>query len=126
MQTVTYYKLGHRWYLDLPEFVQEGGDVEDLERIGAFHDFLEMASEGNDEVVFRMDAEPFDGADFFEMTGSAGKDSGGYYHVPSFEGKPVDFELWFNAIVYRQYETPPQRIYFKRVFPVPSQSSTKF
>ena len=117
MYTVTYYKLGTRWYLDFPEYIAQGGDADDLERFGAFHDFLELAAAGETTVVFHMGTEPFEGADCFELTGSSGGKTGGHYRLNRFEGKPVDLELWFNTVIYTGLTTLPQRIYFSKVRP---------
>jgi hypothetical protein len=115
MYTVTYYKFGNRWFIDLPEYVEQGGDAEDLERIGAFHDFLELAAAGETTVIFQMDVQPFEGAEVAELTGTSGGNTGGYYHLSYLEGKPVDVELWFNTILYVDQTELPEKIYFKKM-----------
>jgi hypothetical protein len=115
MYTVTYYKFGSRWFLDLPEYMEQGGNEEDLERVGAFHDFLELAALGEDTVVFHLDVEPFDGADSAQLTGSSGGNTGGYYRITSFNDKPVDFELWFNLLLYIKQPELPKKVYFKQI-----------
>jgi hypothetical protein len=115
MYTVTYYKMGTQWFLDLPDYLDKGGDSENLERIGSFCDFLEYAAEGQNTVVFHMDVNPFDGADVLELTGSTGDNSGGYYHISSLNGRMVDFELWFNTIIYEGQKTLPEKIYIRKV-----------
>ncbi|HEV7330105.1 MAG TPA: DUF6717 family protein [Flavisolibacter sp.] len=117
MYTVCYYKIAGRWYLDAPEYLEKGGDPDALERIGAFHDLLEIAAEGASSVVFHMDTAPFEGADRCEWCGSSGGDTGGYYRIHRFRGQVLDMEVWFNTPIY--YENPvfPKTIYFKRVSP---------
>jgi hypothetical protein len=115
MYTVTYYKMGNRWFLDLPDYINQGGDPSDLERFGSFHDFLELAAEGEATIAFQMDTEPFEGADVLELTGTSGGRTGGYYHLHSFNGKPVDIELWFNSVIYSGQNELPKRIYLKRI-----------
>src|SRR5688572_1695720 len=115
MYTVTYYKIGNRWYLDFPEHIENGGEADDLERVGAFHDFLEMASLGEETICFHMDRDPFEGADVFELTGSTGEKTGGYYQILSYQGKAVDYELWFNTVIYTSQEVLPARIYLKKM-----------
>lgn len=117
MRTVIYYKLGDRWYVDLPDYVEEDRNLDDLERVGAFHDFLDFAAEGQQEVVFHMDLSPFEGADVFEYMGAAGENMGAYYQVRTFDGRPVDFELWSNEVLNWTYGRPPEKIFFKRIFP---------
>jgi hypothetical protein len=115
MYTVIYYKIGNRWYLDFPEYIEKGGEAEDLERVGAFHDFLEMASKGEETICFHMDTKLFEGADVFELTGSTGEKTGGYYQISSYQGKAVDYELWFNTVIYSDQKELPQTIYLKKI-----------
>lgn len=117
MYTVSYYKLGSRWYLDAPEYLEQGGSEEDLECVGAFGDFLELAAEGGITVVLQLDAEPFEGSDHFDLVGSSGNKSGGYYRLRSFRGQEMDLELWFNTMIYLQHARLPQTIFVKRVTP---------
>jgi hypothetical protein len=115
MHTLTYYKMGNRWFLDLPEYIEHGGDSDDLERVGAFHDFLEMVAEGETTLVFQLDGHPFEGADVLELTGSTGGGTGGYYHLKTFEGREIDMELWFNIIFHINQQGLLPRYYIKRV-----------
>jgi hypothetical protein len=117
MYTVTYYKIAGRWHLDAPEYLEKGGDPDALERIGAFHDLLELAAEGASSVVFLMDTHPFEGADQCELSGSSGGYTGGYYRVRQFRGQPLDMEVWFNTMIYYENPVLPQTIYFKRIAP---------
>ena len=114
MYTVTYYKIGNCWYIDLPEYIEDGGDPEDLERVGVFHDFLQMACEGEETVSFDFDTESFEGADVFYLIGATGGNTGGYYQIKSYKGIAVDFELWFNAVIYYNHQELPQQIYIRK------------
>jgi hypothetical protein len=107
--------MGNHWFLDLPEYIEEGGDSDDLERVGAFHDFLEMISGGEATLLLQLDTQPFDGADVLELTGSAGPGTGGYYHLSSFEGSIIDLELWFNILSSLDESGMAQRLYIKRI-----------
>jgi hypothetical protein len=115
MHRVTYYKLGQTWFLDLPEYLEQGGDPDHLERIGSFAEFLDLASGNASTIIFEMDMEPFEGASVFELTGSSGGRTGGYYHLSEYEGKRVDFELWFNTIIYIRNTELPKRLYLKKL-----------
>lgn len=111
MYTITYYKMGRQWFLDLPDYA---GHPDDLEQIGSFHEFLELAARGETTLAFNMDIEPFEGAEVLTFTGSSGDQSGGYYHLSFFEGQPIDLELWFNKVIYSFYEGLPPRLFLKR------------
>lgn len=111
---VNYYKLGDTWYLDLPKYLERpGANEDDLERIGSFHDFLELASEGKSSLNFEIDDRPSDGADFLELSGSPGDGLGAYYYLKNYKGQDMDMELWFNQVIYHFVETPPERLYIK-------------
>jgi hypothetical protein len=114
MCTISYYKLGSQWFLDLPEYL-EHGSAADLERIGSFHDFLQLAAAGNDSLQFEMSTTPFEGADSLVFSGSSGEQTGAYYHLHSFRGTVVDLELWYNNILFYflKEATMPPNLYIK-------------
>jgi hypothetical protein len=114
MYTASYYKIANCWFLDYPEYIEQGGDPGNLERIGAFAEFLDLASKGESFIVFNMDIQPFEGADVFELIGSTGEKTGGYYSIRSFENQEVDFELWFNTLIYINNQELPLKIWVKR------------
>lgn len=113
--TVNYYKIGNRWYLDYPPHIEAGGDPEELERIGYFHEFLEHVAGGDSFVVFLMSTEPFEDADVMTFTGSSGDNTGGYYYIERFQNKVLGYELWMNTILYHQQQELPEKIFIKRV-----------
>jgi hypothetical protein len=61
MLTTSYYKIANRWYFDNPEFIESGGNPEDLGCIGGMHDLLEYVSDGQSFVTLLLDFEPFEG-----------------------------------------------------------------
>ncbi|HEV7622276.1 MAG TPA: DUF6717 family protein [Flavisolibacter sp.] len=113
MYTIIFYKLGASWFLDFPEYLEQGGDPENLERIGTFHENLELISKGKSTLIFQMDFKPFEGADEMHLTGSSGGKTGGYYQVTNYKGNPVKIELWINSVIYGYSEELPRVIYFK-------------
>lgn len=115
MCTISYYKVGNQWFLDFPEYLEQG-TAEDLERIGSFHDFLELAAAGQSTVHFKMAVTPFEGADLLILVGSSGEQTGGYYYLQSFQGKPLDIELWYNGVIYQFTQKElPQKLYIQQL-----------
>lgn len=114
MVTAVYYKIGKTWFLDLPEYLENGGNVDDLERIGGFHELLEMAADGSNSVVLYYDLNDFDGADMAELKGLSGEKTGGYYNLKHFEGREVDLEIWVNKLAYEKVSELPQHFYLKK------------
>lgn len=113
--TVHYYKLGNKWYLDYPPYIDDGGNPDDLERIGYFHDFLEFVSAGAHSLSFLMSVDPIKGADVMTLIGGSGDNTGGYYLLERFQGKELKYELWMNTVLYHQQNELPQKIYIKPV-----------
>jgi hypothetical protein len=116
MCVINYYKLGPKWFLDLPEYLEtKGTSPEDLERIGSFHDFLQWCSQDKDEVFFDLRFDFFEGADILQLTGNSGGRTGAYYHIDGLNGKELNMELWFNSVTYHFCESFPERIYIKQI-----------
>gem|GEM_PF-5794335 len=113
MFTIGYYKLGGKWFLDLPDDLAY--DDDDLEKIGGFYDFLEIVSEGKSFIRFQMDLEPFDGSDEMTFTGSSGGNSGGYYHIQSLNGRNIDLEIWYGTHSSCPSASLPAKLYIKQV-----------
>jgi len=116
MCVVSYYKLGGQWFLDLPDYLQQGSAA-DLERIGSFHDFLQLTAGERHNVSFEINLHPFEGADELVLLGSSGEQTGGYYHLHCFRGVVLDLELWFNNVLYYflNNTTLPPRLYIKHL-----------
>lgn len=117
LYTVSYYKIAGRWYLDAPEYLEKGGNPDTLERIGSFHDLLEIAAEGESSVIFQMDIHPFEGSESCHLVGYSGGNSGGYYRIHRFLGQILDIDIWFNTFVFYDILSMPSTIYFKRISP---------
>jgi hypothetical protein len=114
---VNYYKLGDTWYLDLPEYLEKpGAHEDDLERIGSFHDFLEIAANGKHNLKFEINEQASGDSDLLQLSGSPGDLSGAYYHLKEFKGHHIDIELWFNQVIYYFVETPPERLFIKELY----------
>lgn len=112
MSIVSYYKIGSKWFLDLPDQAEKA-DFDDLEKIGSFHDFLNLIAGESGFLRFQMALERFDGADPLTLTGSSGNGSGGYYYIDALAGRKIDMELWFDAMLYKRWTELPTCIYIK-------------
>jgi hypothetical protein len=114
MQQFTYHKFGSKWYLDFPEYLEQGGPEEDLECVGGFSELLDLVSDDDLNATLVFDNEPFTGADEAVLLESSGGTTGGYYRLHTFNGQVLDLEFWVNCLVYLQHETLPPRFYLKK------------
>lgn len=114
MYILTYHKFGGKWFLDYPEYLESGGEEEDLERIGGYRKLLELVSEDNQNASLLISFEPFEGGEEAVLTGSSGGHSGGYYQLRRFMGQEVELELWVNKMIYRCCDDLPRRFFLKK------------
>jgi hypothetical protein len=103
-----FYKEGTRWYVDLPQFIKEGGDKADLEMVLGADELLDELSNGNDSVEISISEkeiscraeltllkkhEDGDGADYFCKT------------------EKRTFELWLCAVMIYVFGKYPDKVY---------------
>lgn len=113
MFTVTYYKIAGRWYLDSPDYLERGGNPDNLERIGGVYDLLEQAAQGRSSVQLALDTKPFEGAEEAVLSEPSGAHTGAHYLLHSINGQRVDIEIWINELIYFYHDELPTKIYGK-------------
>lgn len=116
MKTHTFYKEScGGWYIDLPEYIEQGGSKGDLAMVAGADTMLDIVANGNNRVTITMDAMPFEGADELMLLRHCEPSmGGGYYLMSSFEGKPVNQEMWLCAVTEFVFGGMPELIYVKK------------
>ena len=105
-----------RWYIDLPEFLAQGGDKADLEMISGADTMLNIIAGENDEAALQINTETFDGANELLLTELCDPIlGGGYYYLKQFEDKEVNQELWLCDVTRFVFGEIPKKIYVKRI-----------
>jgi hypothetical protein len=116
MKTHHFVREGMGWYIDLPEYLAQGGDKGDLQMISGADTMLDIIAETENEVTLQIDTEFFDGADELVLTELCDPIlGGGYYHMKKFENKSVNKDLWLCDVTRFVFGNIPDRIYIKRV-----------
>jgi hypothetical protein len=54
MKTLTFYKEEERWYVDIPEYLEEGGNEDNLEMVLGTDDLLEELSNKGEEITLLL------------------------------------------------------------------------
>lgn len=54
MKILRFYKGGDRWYADIPEYLEEGGNEDNLEMVLGANDLLEELSGNKDEITLLL------------------------------------------------------------------------
>lgn len=113
MQTHRFYKEEHGgWYIDLPDYLEQGGAKGDLAMVAGADTMLDIIAQGRREVTITLDTEPFEGADELHLVRLAEMD-GGYYFLRSFEGKEVNHEMWLCGVTEFVFGGMPERIFLR-------------
>lgn len=109
-----------RWYIDLPEFLAQGGDKADLEMISGADTMLNIIAGEKDKATLQIDIEPFESANELLLTELCDPIlGGGYYHINQFENKEVNQDLWLCDVTRFVFGDIPKKIYVKRIKPLP-------
>lgn len=115
MNTYRFIKEGANWYIDLPEYIENGGNKGDLQMVEGADTMLDIISAGNDDVSLILDRAPFAGSD--ELTLIERCDpivGGGYYNLQIFEGKEFNQKMWLCAVTEYVFGDLPEQIFIKR------------
>jgi len=116
MKQHRFVREGHDWYIDLPEYLAQGGDKGDLQMISGADTMLDIIAGEKDEVTLDIATEPFDNADELLLTELCDPIlGGGYYFFKQFESNPVNKDLWLCDVTRFVFGDIPKKIYVKRV-----------
>lgn len=116
MQKHRFLKEERNWYIDLPEFIEGGGNKGDLQMVEGADTMLETISGNGQDVTLLIDRNPFDGADKLVLTEKCDPIvGGGYYNLKLFEGKEINQNMWLCAVTEYVFGDLPDQIFIKRV-----------
>lgn len=103
------------WFIDLPEYLSQGGSKEDLAMVAGADTMLDTIAQGPDQVTITMDTEPFDGADELILIRIVDPAiGGGDYLMKSFENKEVNQEMWLCSVTKFVFGDIPLKIFVRR------------
>ncbi|MGC4102867.1 DUF6717 family protein [Ferruginibacter sp.] len=115
MKAYTFIKTGNEWYIDLPEYIAQGGHKGDLQMVEGADTMLDLIAGNNNSVVLNIDAVQFEGADVLLLTEKCDPTiGGGYYFLQTFEGQEVNINMWLCGVTEFVFEEIPGRIFIKR------------
>ncbi|SRR5258705_13993397 len=116
MKQHRFVREGKGWYIDLPGYLEEGGNKGDLEMVSGADTMLNIIAEGKDEVTLQIDTSPFEDSDELLLTELCDPIlGGGYYHMKQFENKEVNKDLWLCDVTRFVFGDIPQKIYIRNI-----------
>ena len=96
MISKTFYKeQDGRWYIDLPEYIEQGGTKEELEMVLGADTFLDMISEGEEKINVSFSEQIFDNF-AFTLEKKEQDEYGATYYISSFFEQ--NFDLWLCPV----------------------------
>jgi hypothetical protein len=108
-------KTGGEWYMDLPEYIKQGGNVGNLQMVEGADKMLDEIAGSADRVVLSLSKENFDGADVLILKEKADPiKGGGYYFLAELEGKVLNQTMWLCDVTEFVLGDIPPEIYLKR------------
>ena len=115
MNRYRFIKTGQDWYIDLPEFLEQGGSVDDLKMVAGADTMLNMMAESESTVVLHIAKEKFDGADTLRLTEKCDPYiGGGYYIMKQYEGQEINKTMWLCQVTEFVFGDIPFQIFVKR------------
>jgi hypothetical protein len=110
-----FVKNGTDWFIDLPEYIEQGGNAGDLQMVDGADTILDLMANRGTTVVLNISEEPFEGADMLILTEKCDPAiGGGYYHMENCNGKPVNQRMWLCQVTEFVFGSLPERIFVKQ------------
>ena len=90
MKAYKFIKTGQDWYIDLPEYLEQGGSVGDLQMVDGADKMLDIMAGSENSVTLHISKEQFEGADILTLTEKCDPNiGGGYYLMKEYEGQDI-------------------------------------
>jgi hypothetical protein len=116
MKSYKFIKTGQEWYIDLPEYLEQGGSIGDLQMVDGADKMLDLMAENKSTVTLFISKEQFEGADILTLTEKCDPYiGGGYYIMKEYEGQEINRTMWLCQVTEFVFGDIPQQIFVKRV-----------
>lgn len=117
-RTFTFYKQDDCWYIDLPEYLKQGGAKEDLQLRAGTDKLLKRFARSRNQVTLAIDTEPFEGADVLELAELRHDEKGGaIYRMVTINGQQHVANFWICDIALFVFGDMPEKIYIRETAP---------
>lgn len=114
-KTYSFFKEGLGWSIDVPQYLEQGGNKASLKMVDGTDEILNLIARGKKQVRIQMDTAPFDGADLLELAELCdAPKGGGYYVMRTCRSKPFNRRMWLCDIVLFVFGDMPQQIYVRK------------
>jgi hypothetical protein len=118
MKAYRFIKTGQEWFIDLPEYLEQGGSIGDLQMVDGADKMLDLMAENESTVTLLISKEQFEGADILTLTEKCDPYiGGGYYIMKEYEGQEINQTMWLCQVTEFVFGDLPPQIFVKRERP---------
>ena len=115
MRIYRFYKDEYGWFIDLPNWE---GEKYDLQMVAGADTFLDLLSQGEDDVYVTLSTKPFENCEvlMFEHYGRLEAwelGEGAWYVLSTYKGQHYDLKMWLCDVTKFVFGELPDKIYFK-------------
>jgi len=124
-----FYKENRTWYIDLPEFLEQGlGNKANLMMVAGADTLLDKMSDGGNSIMLEIDTKKFEGYDVkmhyiedgipqdtLDEVGHAPVTKGAYYMAEELFGQQCKHQLWLCPVTEYVFKEYPRLIYAKKI-----------
>lgn len=115
MKPYKFIKTGQDWFIDLPEFLEQGGSIGDLQMVDGADKMLDMMAGNESSVILYVAREQFEGADILTLIEKCDPYiGGGTYMMKNYEGQEINRTMWLCQVTEFVFGDIPQQIFVKR------------
>jgi hypothetical protein len=115
MKAYKFIKTGQEWYIDLPEYLEQGGSIGDLQMVDGADKMLDLMAGNENTVTLLISKEQFEDADMLTLTEKCDPYiGGGYYIMKEYEGQEINQTMWLCQVTEFVFGDLPQQIFVKR------------
>lgn len=114
MNNYRFYKDELGWFIDIPEWK---GERWDLQMVSGADTFLDILSQGENEIYVTLSDKRFDGCEVLEFEYYGRLEAwelgeGAWYRLMSYKGVSYDLSMWLCDVTKYVFGDLPDRIYF--------------
>ncbi|MCG2615917.1 hypothetical protein LZZ85_16595 [Terrimonas sp. NA20] len=116
MNTYQFIKEPTGWYIDLPEYILQGGTKEGLQMVEGADVMLDIIAEGRDKVILDIDLHALPGSTTLLLVEKCDPYiGGGFYLLEEWNGKKVGMKMWLCEVTEWLFGHLPAAIHIKEV-----------
>ncbi|WP_242696544.1 DUF6717 family protein [Longitalea luteola] len=115
MKTYRFIKTNGEWFIDLPEYIEQGGSAGDLQMVLGADTMLDIMAGKASSIELTLGEEPFEGADELILTERCDPViGGGYYLMKTYKGQPINKTMWLCQVTEFVFGSLPERIFVRQ------------